>query len=31
MARVYLSLGSNMEPQHYLRAAVDELRQRFGS
>ena len=30
MARVYLSLGSNVQPQHYLRAAVDELRQRFG-
>jgi len=31
MARVYLSLGSNVEPQRYLRAAVDELRQRFGA
>ena len=31
MARVYLSLGSNMEPQRYLRAAVGELRQRFGT
>lgn len=31
MARVYLSLGSNQEPHHYLRAALDELRARFGS
>ncbi len=31
MARVYLSLGSNVEPQRYLHAAVDELRQRFGA
>jgi len=31
MARVYLSLGSNVEPQRYLRAAVDELRERFGA
>lgn len=30
MARVYLSLGSNLEPHRYLRAAIDELRQRFG-
>ena len=30
MARVYLSLGSNVEPQRYLRAAITELRQRFG-
>jgi 2-amino-4-hydroxy-6-hydroxymethyldihydropteridine diphosphokinase len=30
MARVYLSLGSNVQPQRYLRAAIDELRQRFG-
>ncbi|MFC3651691.1 2-amino-4-hydroxy-6-hydroxymethyldihydropteridine diphosphokinase [Dyella humi] len=30
MARVYLSLGSNQEPHHYLRAALDELRARFG-
>lgn len=31
MARVYLSLGSNLEPQRYLQAAVAELRQRFGA
>ena len=31
MARVYLSLGSNVEPQRYLRAAVDALCQRFGA
>ena len=30
MARVYLSLGSNIEPQRHLRAALAELRQRFG-
>ncbi len=30
MARVYLSLGSNLEPERYLRAALDELRARFG-
>jgi len=30
MARVYLSLGSNVEPGRYLRAALDELRARFG-
>lgn len=30
MARVYLSLGSNQEPHRYLRAALDELRERFG-
>ena len=30
MARVYLSLGSNEEPHRYLRAALDELRTRFG-
>jgi 2-amino-4-hydroxy-6-hydroxymethyldihydropteridine diphosphokinase len=30
MARVYLSLGSNVQPQRYLRAAIHELRQRFG-
>ena len=30
MARVYLSLGSNLEPTRYLRAAIDELRARFG-
>ena len=31
MARVYLSLGSNLQPQKYLRAALDELRARFGA
>lgn len=31
MARVYLSLGSNLEPQRYLQAALDELRERFGA
>lgn len=31
MARVYLSLGSNQEPHRYLRAALDELRARFGN
>jgi 2-amino-4-hydroxy-6-hydroxymethyldihydropteridine diphosphokinase len=30
MARVYLSLGSNLEPKRYLNAAIDELRERFG-
>lgn len=30
MARVYLSLGSNLEPRRYLAAALDELRARFG-
>jgi 2-amino-4-hydroxy-6-hydroxymethyldihydropteridine diphosphokinase len=30
MARVYLSLGSNLDPQQYLPAAVRELRERFG-
>lgn len=31
MARVYLSLGSNVEPQRHLTAALDELRERFGA
>lgn len=31
MARVYLSLGSNLEPHRYLRAALGELRERFGA
>jgi 2-amino-4-hydroxy-6-hydroxymethyldihydropteridine diphosphokinase len=31
MARVYLSLGSNLEPRRYLRAALDELSERFGA
>jgi 2-amino-4-hydroxy-6-hydroxymethyldihydropteridine diphosphokinase len=30
MARAWLSLGSNLEPERYLRAAVDELRAHFG-
>ncbi|WP_130617343.1 2-amino-4-hydroxy-6-hydroxymethyldihydropteridine diphosphokinase [Dyella amyloliquefaciens] len=30
MARVYLSLGSNLEPKRYLNAALMELRERFG-
>ncbi len=30
MARVYLSLGSNVQPQRHLLAALDELRARFG-
>ena len=30
MARVYLSLGSNIEPGKNLRAAIDELRAKFG-
>jgi 2-amino-4-hydroxy-6-hydroxymethyldihydropteridine diphosphokinase len=30
MARVYLSLGSNVEPQQYLPAAIAALRERFG-
>ena len=31
MARVYLSLGSNVEPRRHLAAALDELRARFGA
>jgi 2-amino-4-hydroxy-6-hydroxymethyldihydropteridine diphosphokinase len=31
MGRAYLSLGSNLEPQRHLRAALDELRARFGA
>lgn len=30
MARVYLSLGSNLQPQRHLAAAVRELRDHFG-
>jgi 2-amino-4-hydroxy-6-hydroxymethyldihydropteridine diphosphokinase len=30
MARVYLSLGSNVEPGRYLPAAIAALRKRFG-
>ncbi|OOG40247.1 2-amino-4-hydroxy-6-hydroxymethyldihydropteridine diphosphokinase [Rhodanobacter sp. C05] len=31
MARVYLSLGSNLEPRRYLPAAIAALRERFGT
>ncbi|MCE5233156.1 MAG: 2-amino-4-hydroxy-6-hydroxymethyldihydropteridine diphosphokinase [Mizugakiibacter sp.] len=31
MARAWLSLGSNLEPQRHLRAALDELAARFGA
>jgi 2-amino-4-hydroxy-6-hydroxymethyldihydropteridine diphosphokinase len=31
MHRAYLSLGSNIEPEKHLRAALDELRTRFGT
>lgn len=31
MTRVYLSLGSNLDPGRNLRAAIDELRTRFGT
>jgi 2-amino-4-hydroxy-6-hydroxymethyldihydropteridine diphosphokinase len=31
MTRAYLSLGSNVEPEKNLRAALDELRARFGA
>lgn len=30
MPRAYLSLGSNLEPERHLRAALAELRERFG-
>lgn len=30
MTRVYLSLGSNLEPEKHLRAAIDALRAKFG-
>ena len=30
MHRAYLSLGSNIEPEVHLRAAIDELRAHFG-
>ncbi|HEY8587321.1 MAG TPA: 2-amino-4-hydroxy-6-hydroxymethyldihydropteridine diphosphokinase [Rhodanobacter sp.] len=30
MARVYLSLGSNLEPRAHLAAALRELREKFG-
>ena len=29
-AKAYLSLGSNVEPERHLRAAIDALRKRFG-
>jgi len=29
--RAWLSLGSNVEPQRHLRAAMDEIRARFGA
>jgi 2-amino-4-hydroxy-6-hydroxymethyldihydropteridine diphosphokinase len=31
MHRAYLSLGSNIEPEHHLNAAIGELRARFGA
>jgi 2-amino-4-hydroxy-6-hydroxymethyldihydropteridine diphosphokinase len=31
MARVYLSLGSNVEPNRYLHAALKALREKFGA
>lgn len=31
MARVYLSLGSNLDPRRYLPAALDALHARFGA
>jgi len=31
MTRVYLSLGSNLEPERHLSAAIAELRARFGA
>jgi 2-amino-4-hydroxy-6-hydroxymethyldihydropteridine diphosphokinase len=31
VTRAYLSLGSNLEPERHLRAALDELRGRFGA
>ncbi len=30
MTTVLLSLGSNLDPRHYLKAAVEVLRERFG-
>lgn len=30
MSRAYLSLGSNREPEHHLRAAISALRAQFG-
>ena len=31
MTRAYLSLGSNIEPEKHLRAALEELRAKFGA
>ena len=31
MTRVYLSLGSNLEPERHLRAAIAALRRQFGA
>ena len=31
MSRAYLSLGSNLEPEKHLRAALAELRAQFGA
>jgi 2-amino-4-hydroxy-6-hydroxymethyldihydropteridine diphosphokinase len=31
MARAYLSLGSNIDPERHLSRAVEELRERFGA
>jgi len=31
MAKAYLSLGSNLEPEQHLRRAIAELRARFGA
>lgn len=31
MGKAYLSLGSNLDPERHLRAAVDALRERFGA
>lgn len=31
MTRAWLSLGSNLEPERHLRAALRELRERFGA
>ncbi|MDX1481777.1 MAG: 2-amino-4-hydroxy-6-hydroxymethyldihydropteridine diphosphokinase [Woeseiaceae bacterium] len=31
MPRVYLSVGSNIEPESHLRLAIRELRERFGN
>ena len=31
MAKIYLGLGSNVEPEKYLKIGIRELRQRFGT